>query len=90
MVMSCAISPSRHGHGIREHARARRIIYHDVVDIQFLQTGWSARLRVEAQVATAVKNAGCVVCDITDENGKPIAKAASTCVVLRGEQARTR
>ena len=33
---------------------------------------------------------GYVECDITDHNGKRIAKAASTCAVLRGEHATMR
>jgi uncharacterized protein (TIGR00369 family) len=58
--------------------------------INFFRPVWFARLRAEAQVVNRGKNVGYVECDIRDENGKPIAKATSTCAVLRGEQARTR
>jgi hypothetical protein len=36
------------------------------------------------------KNTGYLERDITDENGKRIAKAASTCAILRGEHATAR
>ena len=58
--------------------------------INFFRPVWSERLRAEAHVVNRSKNTGYVECDITADNGKRIAKAASTCAVLRGEQARTR
>ncbi len=58
--------------------------------INFFRPVWSERLRAEAHVVNRSKNTGYVECEITAENGKRIAKAASTCAVLRGEQARTR
>jgi acyl-coenzyme A thioesterase PaaI-like protein len=33
------------------------------------------------------KNVGYIECDVTDQNGKRIATANSTCFVLRGEAA---
>jgi hypothetical protein len=33
---------------------------------------------------------GYVECDVTDQNGKQVAKASSSCFVLRGEAARAR
>ena len=58
--------------------------------INFFRPVWAERLRAEAHVVNRSKNTGYVECDITADNGKRIAKAASTCAVLRGEQARTR
>jgi uncharacterized protein (TIGR00369 family) len=58
--------------------------------IKFFRPVWSERLHAEAHVVNRSKNTGYVECEITAENGKRIAKAASTCAVLRGEQARTR
>jgi uncharacterized protein (TIGR00369 family) len=58
--------------------------------INFFRPVWSERLHAEAHVVNRSKNTGYVECEITAENGKRIAKAASTCAVLRGEQARTR
>jgi acyl-coenzyme A thioesterase PaaI-like protein len=47
-------------------------------------------LRAEARVVNRGKNVGFIECDLTDQDGKPIARADSTCVVLRGEQAKLR
>jgi uncharacterized protein (TIGR00369 family) len=58
--------------------------------INFFRPVWRAHLRAEAQVVNRSKNTGYLECDITDQNGKRIAKAASTCAVLRGEHATVR
>jgi len=58
------------------------------LNINFFRLVWQTRLRAEARVINRGKNVGYVECDVTDQEGKSIAKAASTCFVLRGEQAR--
>jgi uncharacterized protein (TIGR00369 family) len=58
--------------------------------INFFRPVWQALLRADARVVNRGKNVGYVECDVIDQEGKPIAKAASTCFVLRGEQARAR
>ena len=58
--------------------------------INFFRPVWEARLRFDARVVNRSKNTAYLECDITDHDGKRIAKAASTCTVLRGDQARTR
>jgi uncharacterized protein (TIGR00369 family) len=58
--------------------------------INFFRPVWSARLRAEAQVIHRGKNVGYVECEVTDQDGKRVAKANSTCFVLRGEQAKQR
>jgi uncharacterized protein (TIGR00369 family) len=58
--------------------------------INFFRPVWEARLRFDAHVINRGKNTGFVECDITDPEGKLIAKAMSTCTVLRGDQAKTR
>ena len=58
--------------------------------INFFRPVWEARLRFHAIVANRGKNTGYVECEITDPEGKLIAKAMSTCTVLRGDQAKTR
>ena len=47
-----------------------------------------ALLRAEARVVNRGKNVGYMECDVTDQDGKHIARATSTCFVLRGDQAR--
>jgi len=58
--------------------------------INFFRPVWVARLRFDARVVNRSKNNGYVECDIADPDGKRIAKAMSTCTVLRGEQAKIR
>ena len=58
--------------------------------INFFRPVWQARLRAEARVVNRGKNVGYVECEVTDQDGKQVAKANSTCFVLRGEQARER
>jgi uncharacterized protein (TIGR00369 family) len=60
------------------------------LSINFFRPVWQAALRAEGRVVNRGKNVGYVECDVTDQDGKLIAKATSTCVVLRGEHARQR
>ena len=55
--------------------------------INFLRPVRLAQLRAEGRVVQRGRTIGYVECEITDDNGKLIAKANSTCLVLRGEQA---
>ena len=60
------------------------------LSINFFRPVWQARLRAEARVINREKNVGYVECDVTDQDGKQVAKARSTCFVLRGDHARER
>lgn len=60
------------------------------LSINFFRPVWQAVLRAEAHVVNRGKNVGYVECDVTDQDGKRIAKATSTCVILRGEHAKRR
>src|SRR5215472_4165968 len=55
--------------------------------INFLRPFWTGRLRAEAEVINRGKTVGLVECSVTDERKRLIAKASSTCLILRGEQA---
>ncbi|SRR6266404_2013905 len=55
--------------------------------INFLRPVRQAQLRAEGRVVQRGRTIGYVECEITDENGKLVAKSNSTCLVLRGEQA---
>ncbi len=55
--------------------------------INFLRPVRKAQLRAAGRVIQRGRTVGYVECDITDENGRLIAKSNSTCFVLRGEQA---
>ena len=55
--------------------------------INYLRPVREARLRAEGRVVQRGRTVGYVECEVTDEQGKLIAKSNSTCLVLRGEQA---
>jgi uncharacterized protein (TIGR00369 family) len=58
--------------------------------INFLKPVWKARLLATGRVVKQGRTVGLVECDITDEKGGLVARATSTCMTLRGEQARGR
>jgi uncharacterized protein (TIGR00369 family) len=58
--------------------------------INFFRPVRRAHLRAEARVINRSRNIGYLECEVIDEKGKSIAKATSTCMVLRGEQAKAR
>jgi uncharacterized protein (TIGR00369 family) len=55
--------------------------------INFFRPVWNAQLTAEGKVVQRGKTMGYVECNVTDEKGRMIAKASSTCLVLRGEKA---
>ena len=55
------------------------------LNINYFRPVWRSLLRAEAKVTNRGKNVGYVECDVTDQDGKRVAKANSTCLVLRGE-----
>jgi uncharacterized protein (TIGR00369 family) len=55
--------------------------------INFFRPVWKAELRADGKVVRRGKTVGYVECEVTDENGRAIAKASSTCLVLRGKDA---
>ena len=57
------------------------------LSINFFRPVWQSRLRAEARVINRGKTVGYLECEVTDQNGKRVAKANSTCFVLRGEHA---
>ena len=54
--------------------------------VNFFRPIWQAQLRAEGTVVQRGRTIGYVECDITDEENRLVAKAASTCMVLRGEK----
>ena len=55
--------------------------------INFFRPVWQAELRAEAAVVQRGRTIGYVECTITDEQSRVIARASSTCMVLRGDMA---
>lgn len=60
------------------------------VKINFLRPVFEGKLFAEAKVVHRGRTVGLVDCDITTEDGKLVARAVSTCSVLRGEKAEGR
>jgi len=58
--------------------------------INFLKPIWKARLKATGCVVRRGRVIGLVECDVTDEGGSLVARASSTCMTLRGEQAQGR
>jgi uncharacterized protein (TIGR00369 family) len=58
--------------------------------INFLKPVWKARLKATGRVVKRGRVIGMVECDVTDEGDSLVARASSTCMVLRGEQAQGR
>ena len=55
--------------------------------INFFRPVWISQLKAEGRVVKRGRIIGYVECDVTDEKGKLVAKARSTCMVLTGKQA---
>ncbi|HEY2545942.1 MAG TPA: PaaI family thioesterase [Candidatus Acidoferrum sp.] len=58
--------------------------------INFFRPVWEATLKAESKVVRRGSTVGYVECEITDESARLVAKAASTCMVLRGDGAKGR
>lgn len=56
----------------------------------FFKPIWNAKLRATARVTKRTRSTGFVECEVQDEKGSLVAKAFSTCLVLRGEDAKGR
>lgn len=57
---------------------------------KFLKPVWKARLRATAQIVKRTRSLGLLECEVTDEGGSLVARVYSTCMVLRGDDARGR
>src|SRR5436190_18666921 len=58
--------------------------------INFLRPVWKALLTAEGTIVQRGRTVGLTECSITDERGRLIARATSTCLTLRAEQAKGR
>lgn len=57
---------------------------------KFFKPIWSARLRATARLVKRTRTLGLVECEVTDEKGSLVAKLYSSCMVLRGQEAKGR
>lgn len=58
--------------------------------INFFRPVWEAILKAEGKVVRRGRSLGYLECEISDEQGRLVAKAASTCLMLKGEGAKGR
>jgi uncharacterized protein (TIGR00369 family) len=58
--------------------------------INLLKPIWRARLRATSTIKRRGRTIGLVLADVTDEKGSLVAHATSTCLLLRGDEARGR
>jgi len=58
--------------------------------VKFLKPVWKARLRATAVPVKRTRSLGLLECDVTDDSGSLVARVYSTCMVLRGDDARGR
>ena len=54
--------------------------------VNFFRPIWQGQLRAVGTVVQRGRTIGYVECDVTDEENRLVAKAVSTCMVLRGEK----
>jgi uncharacterized protein (TIGR00369 family) len=57
---------------------------------KFFKPIWNARLRATGYVVKRTRTLGLVECDVEDDKGSLVAKVYSSCMVLRGDEARGR
>jgi len=58
--------------------------------INFFRPVWNAQLKAEGKVVRRGRNIGYVECEILNDQGQLVAKAASTCQALRNQEAQGR
>jgi uncharacterized protein (TIGR00369 family) len=58
--------------------------------IKFLKPVWNSRVRATARVVKRTRSLGLLECEVTDPKGSLVARVYSTCMVLRGEDAKGR
>src|SRR5213080_4089070 len=58
--------------------------------INFLKPVWTGRLVATGRVVKGGHTVGLVECDVHDDKDRLVARASSTCMTLRGEQAEGR
>jgi len=83
----CDLADAAMGLAFASTLKARETFTTLELKINFLRPVWSARLRAEATVVTRGKKVGYVECTVKDERDRLVAKAVSTCLILRGRDA---
>ena len=82
----CDIADAAMGNGVCKYPYAGESFTTVELKVNFFRPIWQAQLRAEGTVVQRGRTIGCVECDITNEENRLVAKAASTCVVLRSQK----
>ena len=83
----CDLADAAMGMAFASTLKARETFTTLELKINFLRPVWTARLRAEATVVSRGRKVGYVECTVSDERDRLVAKAVSTCLILRGGQA---
>lgn len=79
----CDLSDAAMGYAFASTLAAGEAFTTVELKINFLRPVWNATLKAEAKVVQRGKSIGYVECEVTDEKSRLVAKAASTCMVLK-------
>jgi len=60
------------------------------LSVKFFKPIWDARLRATAHVVKRTRTLGLIECEVEDDKGSLVAKVYSSCMVLRGQEAKGR
>jgi uncharacterized protein (TIGR00369 family) len=60
------------------------------INAKYFKPVWKSKLRATARVTKRTRTLGLIECEVEDEKGSLVAKVFSTCMVLRGEEAKGR
>jgi uncharacterized protein (TIGR00369 family) len=58
--------------------------------VNYLRPVFSGKLTAESRMVKSGRSVGMVECDVKDREGRLVARASSTCMTLRGDQAKGR
>lgn len=84
----CAIADAAMGLAYATNLKAGETFATVELKVNFLRPVWQGRLRAEGKVVSSGRNLGLVECNVTDQDQRLIARCLSTCMTLRGEEAK--
>lgn len=86
----CDIADAAMGMAYASTLEARESFTTLELKINYLRPFWTGPLRAIGKVVHAGRTVGLTQCDVVDGKGQLIARASSTCMILRGQRARGR
>ena len=74
----------------RLHARRRRDLHLLDLTVKFFKPIWNARIKAAARLIRRTRTLAFIECEVADESGSLVAKLFSSCMILRGQEAKGR